>query len=170
MGGATMGPKIWAGILIGVLFLNVPLAQAQTQSELKEIEISGGYFKTYRVDGIKVKNIKELEEYLDQVYDSEMDESLMRGKNCFNYAQGCAIIGGALVGYPLGQALTGKEMNKPLLFSGIGLTAVGFFLVMNAEGHICLAVERYNAVVYEKRRVGFKADPFNRTLCLSFAW
>lgn len=165
-----MGPKIWAGILIGVLFLNVPLAQAQTQSELKEIEISGGYFKTYRVDGIKVKNIKELEEYLDQVYDSEMDESLRRGKNWFSYAQGCAIIGGGLVGYPLGQALAGKELNKPVLFSGIGLTVFGLFFTMNAENHICLAVERYNAVVDEKRRIGLKADPFNGRLCISFAW
>jgi len=165
-----MGLRLWAGILTGILFSSLPLVQAQTQSELKEIEISGGYFKTYRVDGIKVRNLKELEEHLYKVYDSEMDESLMRGKSCFNYAQGCAIIGGSLVGYPLGQALAGKELNKPVLFSGIGLAAVGFFLAMNAEGHICLAVERYNAIVYEKRRVGLKADPFKRSLCLSFAW
>ncbi|MDQ7798836.1 MAG: hypothetical protein RDU76_07845 [Candidatus Edwardsbacteria bacterium] len=155
---------------VGALFLTTTGISAQTPPAPKEIEISGRYFKTYKVDDIKVKNIKELGSILDQVYDSEMEESFSRGKAWNSYGQLFGIVGGALIGYPLGQAMAGNELNKPVLFAGIGVATIGFVFVMNAEEHICLAVERYNTVLYEKHKIGLRADPFNKSVYLTLSW
>mgnify|MGYP001348843408 CR=1 FL=1 len=154
---------------VGALFLITAGISAQTAVP-KKIEISGGFIKTYRMDDVKIKNVKELDQILSQVTDIEMTQSFQDGKTWNSCGQLFGIVGGALIGYPLGQAMAGKELNKPVLFTGIGITTVGLVFVMNAEKDILAAIERYNTVIDEKYPIGFGADPFNKSVYLTLSW
>ncbi len=99
---------------------------AQTETELKPIEISGGLFKSYRYEGTKIKNVKEIEHIVVRLKDEEVNRSLSTAKNWNITAMVAAYSGGALIGYPVGSAVAGKKFNTPLFSSGCAIVGVNW--------------------------------------------
>jgi len=165
-----MKNKIAYMFCIGLSFLNTTATIAQTTPMPKKIEISGGFSKTYKIDEVKIKNLKELESILYVVCDNQVNESVSKAKTWNTSCQVFGSVGGFLIGYPLGGALAGKELNKPLLFTGIGITSIAILFAVNAEKHALAAVERYNYVVEENYKVGFWGDPFKTSCYITLRW
>lgn len=63
-----------------------------------------------------------------------------------------ALIGGFMIGHPLGASLAGKEMNLPLLGAGIGITAATLITsTMLENSGTKKAIKAYNKHVLDKK-------------------
>ena len=70
---------------------------------------------------------------------------LKKGKGSDAFAQTLAGIGGALIGFPLGQAIGGGDANWVLAGVGAGLVGISIPISSGANKKIKQAVELYNS-------------------------
>ncbi|MBX7150795.1 hypothetical protein K1X84_04100 [bacterium] len=140
------------------------------QEQQKKIEISGGLFKTYSINGKKIKDADELEAILMATNNKQVNESFSKARTWNSVSQVFGLAGGALIGYPLGGAIAGKKINKPVLFTGIGITSVSLLFAIQAEKHGVNAVEKYNAFIETGTKIGMYCSPNHSAIGLSIFW
>jgi hypothetical protein len=141
-----------------------------SSAQPKVIEIKKGISPSYIHDGKKIRKLSELEKIILFVNDDEATRLFTASKSLQYAGMPFALVGGMLMGYPVGYALGGKEFNTPVFLSGCGVAAVGIIFGVIADKNRVKAAERYNKVLKEKWNVSIQYVPEsnNYGLMLSF--
>ena len=123
----------------------------------QKIEIDKG-FRGYRYS--QNGNYMSMKDLQNAVVDtSEALKLVTKAKSNFIYSTIFNLSGGFLIGYPLGQAISGKDVNWTMAGIGAGLAAIGITIHSGATKNIRQAVELHNETqisitVYELGIIG----------------
>lgn len=151
------------------------LLGAQTtfaQTEAKPITVFyHGSSKKYLYEGEKLTYLKFRQIAKGNVGVTNMLRSAKR-QSSVSQVFGC--IGGFVLGYQLGYAIVGKEVNYVLLGIGAGCIAVSIPLSMSSDSKMDRAVDVYNSgfndAYYRKPKMSLSlgSSPNGLGLCLNF--
>jgi hypothetical protein len=122
----------------------------ETQEQPREIEFSKGLFTSYKYnDGEETRKLKlgELEKIIVSINDEEATRHFKKSKSLQKASFPFAAVGGFLMGWPIGGAISGKDFDMRIFGAGCGIATVGLALEFFAHKERAKSVERYNAVV-----------------------
>jgi len=133
-----------------------------------KINVNEGFYDTYNVNGKKILNAMNLEDYLKDVPSSL--EIFKTSKKFYYTSMIIGAAGGGLVGWPVGTAMGGGEANWNLAYAGAGLIVISYYFSFTAEYRIRDAVGEYNKdeKVSFLDRINFNITPFGASLAYHF--
>lgn len=99
----------------------------------------------YQYYGTPYATLIQLEFQILSSGNTEISEAYYKYKSSLNTAKAFGYIGGGLMGYPVGAALAGAELNVGLLFAGIGVTVIAVIIESKAKKRAVKIIELYNA-------------------------
>src|SRR5580765_2703743 len=98
----------------------------------------------------------------------EAFEEMKKAKTNRAFSNVLGAIGGALVGFPVGQAIGGGDPNWTLAAVGGGLIAVSIPFAIAYKKHAGKAVSIYNAKNYKTSFLEFELSPAGMNLVFRF--
>ncbi len=139
----------------------------EPQGYTGEIEINKGFFTTFKFnDGetIRKLNSGELEKIIVSIEDEEATRYFMKSKTLENESLGFGIVGGFLIGWSIGELISGKGFDMRIFGAGCGFTSVGLVIDLFSQKERVKSVERYNKVVKEEWGIDFQYLPEDKQL------
>ena len=133
-------------LIIALFFLHSLLAQ--------EIEMKLNLFGYNFVQNGEKLKWKELV----KATESNIDASLLikKAKSHNSISTFAAIVGGGLVGIPLGQSTTDRDPNWTFAYIGGGLIAIGIPFSLSAFNNVNKGVDKYNLALKSASSFEFK--------------
>jgi hypothetical protein len=126
-------------ILCVLCFISLS-AFSQNHDSIQTTKTSGGY--KYELNG----NVMTYETMLHAMQNNvEATQLLNKAKGNSGFANVLGYVGGFLVGYPLGTALSGGQANWTLAAIGAGILVVAIPIASSANKNIKQAVDIYNS-------------------------
>jgi len=99
----------------------------------------------YHYSGHSYATLIELESKILSLGDQELDDAYRKYKRSFNTANVFGFIGGGLIGYPLGAALAGAELDGGLILAGVGVLIVGIIIGSKCKKKAVTVIDIFNA-------------------------
>jgi len=115
-------------------------------SDKEKISIKSGFFSSGFYCGSHKLTGSELEQILSKAPGAL--EEYNSGKSMYIAASIIQIIGGSLIGWPVGQAAAGEESpNWTMAIIGGGIAIPGLILEVVSRRHIRNAIDKYNSTI-----------------------
>ena len=136
----------------------------ETQVQPKEIEINKGFFTSFKYNDGKTTrklNLGDLEKIVVSINDEEATRYFIKSKTLQNTSLGFGMVGGFLIGWSIGGAISGDGFNTPLCLVGGGITSVGLVIALFSQNERVKSVERYNSVIKDQWGINFQYAPEN---------
>lgn len=124
-------------LIFTIIILTTNLCNAQ---KIEAKKVFGGYKYSFNGDRL---SLKELEEILEK--NSESFKFFKKAKSNLILSSILNLSGGALIGIPIGQSLSGKDTNWVLAGIGTGLAITGLTIYSSANKKINKSIEIYNS-------------------------
>lgn len=144
-------------LIFVVLLFSISFYQAQSQTRTDTISIVGNH---YEISGKPIRPnqlMKVLESNPNAYAEMKNANSSATGAFIFGYA------GGFLIGYPIGQALSGAKPSWGLAGIGVGLALISIPFVTTSRDHATKAISLYNTGLTDSGSRGVKIN-----FCLSY--
>lgn len=164
--------KLIAIALVISAFSIAPIFGQETQEQPKKIEVKKGLFPSYKYGGKTTRKLDEnqLEKIVLSIKDEEATRLFKKSQSLGYAALPFAMIGGTLIGWPVGSKIGGGEFNTTVFASGCGVLTFGLVLGIMADRVMIKSVERYNQVLKEKWGISFQYLPENRKFGLRLSY
>ena len=135
--------KVKLKLITVLLVISILSAAVYCEEPEGKLEINETFFGTvYKLDG-KALSLSKVEKHIEP--NPEAVQIYRKGKPYYYSGMICAGVGGFLIGYPIGRAMSSDEdMNWAVLGAGIGTSAVGVFLSAVADKKFKNGVTLYN--------------------------
>jgi hypothetical protein len=121
----------------------------------RPIEVDSGFLSTRYTQQGQTLDRGDMLQKLEREADSASDASRARVLQII--ATGLAAVGGALIGWPLGQKITGQDPTWPLAYVGAGVVAVSLPLGIWADTSVASAVQAHNRRFETEQKGGARA-------------
>ncbi|MEP4532050.1 MAG: hypothetical protein ABJ004_03115 [Cyclobacteriaceae bacterium] len=126
-------------LFLSFSFLLLACSFGQSEGEITSKKVFGGY--TFS-QGDKTLTINQLLSTMKE--NPEAYDLMKSAKSTTDAANVLGVIGGFMIGWPLGSAIGGGEPNWALAGIGAGVLAVGIPVSISANRKLLNAVDRYN--------------------------
>lgn len=134
--------------MIGLFFLNSLFAQ--------EIEMKLNFFGYNFVQNGEKLNWKELVKATESNIEANLLVKKAKSHNTISTIS--AIVGGGLIGIPLGQSKTDRNPNWTFAYIGGGIVAIGIPFSFSAFNNVNKGVEKYNLAFKSASSFEFKPE------------
>jgi hypothetical protein len=147
-------------------------AEESEQPDLQKIEIKDGM---YYHGGEPLTRQDEFMEIIRSVNDDQANRHLDSAGGYMTVGIICTVGGGLALGGAVGIGLAGigeGDSTGAFVVGGIGLGVIitGVIIGLQAQGEFFAAIDRYNAVVDERRKVTVSLGPVSRGLGLRISF
>ena len=119
-----------------LIFTGLSLIQAQ---EIIVEKVSGGYKFVHMDKQLKMKDLVSVVSV-----NPEAAVYAEKAKSGYALSSGIAFVGGFMIGWPIGQAISGRDVNWTIAAAGAGLVIIGIPVSSTAVKNAKEAVSIYN--------------------------
>lgn len=136
--------------LLTLLILIVSLSFATAQ-QIESKKVFGGY--EFNQSGVKL-TMRSLSEAVSS--NPESAALMKKARGSYGVANFLALVGGGLIGWPLGTAIAGGDAEWGLAGAGLAIVAIAIPLAVSSGNKAKQAVDLYNAGLETSFRSNFK--------------
>ncbi|MEP3838675.1 MAG: hypothetical protein ABJM36_13565 [Algibacter sp.] len=136
-----------------ILVITLTCASFVNAQKIDTEKVFGGYKYTYNNELISIGDLASIIESNTDAY-----KLIKTGRTNRSISGVLGFVGGGLIGWPLGNALGGGEVNWTLAGIGAGLVIVAIPISSSSNKKINQAVELYNASINTTSYTTFKPE------------
>jgi hypothetical protein len=132
------------------------IERVENTAASRKITITEGTMDDYFYNGQEMNQMDHFEAVFGQINNAQVNNSFSSSKTWFTVANVFGGVGGAMIGWPIGQAIGGGKFNTPLFAAGVAVAGIGFALLPISRSNLADAVRAYNKTA-DAPKTGFCA-------------